>query len=120
MLQRRNEKGRVQQTIKLLKEKHGAAFNPMQIRIWSEMVAGDLHSNLDNPPTTSMFTRAGDGGRDSSKKIKSDSNSLTEALYASCCCAIGQLYHHHQDHAQTHQHAALSSKLKHDRSATSS
>ena len=72
--------GRVQQTIKLLKEKHGAAFNPMQIRIWSEMVAGDLHSNLDNPPTTSMFTRAGDGGRDSSKKIKSDSNSLTEAF----------------------------------------
>lgn len=38
--------GRVQQNIKLLKEKHGAAFSPMQIRIWGEMIAGDLNSSL--------------------------------------------------------------------------
>ena len=71
---------RVQQSIKLLKDKHSVAFTPMQIRIWSEMIAGDLHSSLDDPPTTSMFMRAGDGSANSSRKIKNDSNSLTEAF----------------------------------------
>ena len=39
------------------------------------MVAGNLHSSLDEAPTSSMFTRAGgEGGK------RSDSNSLTEAF----------------------------------------
>ena len=71
---------RVQQSIKVLKDKHGVGFTPMQIRIWSEMIAGELHSSLDDPPTTSMFMRAGDGSANSSRKIKNDSNSLTEAF----------------------------------------
>ena len=70
---------RVQETIKVLKEKHGTLFTPMQIRVWSEMVAGDLHSSLDEPPTTSMFVRAGDGGTSNVKK-KSESSALTDAF----------------------------------------
>ena len=69
---------RVQSTIEKLKEKHGAGFTPMQIRIWGELVAGDLHSSLDEPPKPSMFVRAGSGG--SVGKKKNDSNSLTEAV----------------------------------------
>ena len=31
----------------------------MQYRIWAEMISGRLHLDLDNPPSTSMFTSAG-------------------------------------------------------------
>ena len=49
----------VQTTIKKLKERHGATYTPMQIRIWSEMVAGNLHSSLDEAQKSSTFARAG-------------------------------------------------------------
>ena len=58
----------VESTIKKLKEKHGTRFTPMQVRIWSEMIAGDLYVSLDDPPKTSMFARA--GGEGSSAGIK--------------------------------------------------
>ena len=102
---------RVQETIKVLKEKHGTLFTPMQIRVWSEMVAGDLHSSLDEPPTTSMFVRAGDGGTSKMKK-KSESNAFTQAAVP--------LYHHHQDHTQTHLCIPLPSWLKHNQNVMSS
>lgn len=70
--------GRVQDTIQTLKDKHSGNFTPMQIRIWAEMIVGELHSSLENPPTSTMFMRAGDGN---SSKKKSDGNpSLTEAI----------------------------------------
>ena len=50
---------KVSSILKDLKAKHGTKFTPMQLRIWSEMVAGELHSSLDNPPCTSMFAKAG-------------------------------------------------------------
>jgi len=50
---------RVQSTIEKLKDKHGASFIPIQIRIWAEMVAGDLHFSLDERPKSSMFAMAG-------------------------------------------------------------
>ena len=58
----------VHNTIEKLKEKH-ANFTPMQIRIWSEMVAGDLHSSLDEPPKSSMFARAGSGNSTGNRRI---------------------------------------------------
>ena len=58
----------VESTIKKLKEKHGTRFTPMQVRIWSEMITGDLYVSLDDPPKTSMFARA--GGEGSSAGIK--------------------------------------------------
>ena len=71
--------GRVQDTIQTIKDKHsGGNFTPMQIRIWAEMIVSELHSSLENPPTSTMFVRAGDGN---SSKKKSDSNpTLTEAV----------------------------------------
>jgi len=68
----------VQHTIEELKEKHGTSFVLMLVRIWAEMVAGDLHSSLDEPPKSSMFARASNGG--SAGKKRNDSNSLTEAF----------------------------------------
>ena len=68
---------RVQSTIEKLKEKHGSCFTPMQVRIWSEMINGGLHSSFEEPPTSSMFTRAGKG---CPSKKKEDKNSLSEAV----------------------------------------
>ena len=94
----------VQETIKVLKEKHGTLFTTMQIRVWSEIVAGDLHSSLDEPPTTSMFVRTDDGSMSYMKK-KSESSAFTDAFTQ----AAVPLYHHHQDHTQTHLHVPLPS-----------
>ena len=48
---------------------------PMQLRIWSEMVVGEVHISLDDPANTSMFMRA--GGASVTKK---DPNSTAQAL----------------------------------------
>ena len=53
----------VQEYVKELNKKHGSTYTPMQYRIWAEMKAGGLHANLDDPPTTSMFSRAGGGNK---------------------------------------------------------
>ena len=72
---------KVHDILKQLKEKHGKSFLPMQLRIWSEMVAGEIHSSLDEPPSTSMFARA--GNTPVKKKDQSGSiNALTEIATA--------------------------------------
>ena len=43
---------KVEKTLKILKTKHSTF---MQYRIWSEMVANGMHTDLDNPPVSSMF-----------------------------------------------------------------
>ena len=68
---------RVQSTIEKLRETHGSRFTPMQVRIWSEMITGGLHSSFEEPPTSSMFIRAGKGGN---SKKKDDKNALSEAF----------------------------------------
>ena len=54
-----------------LKEKHGNKFTPMQYHVWCEMVHGALHDELDEPPASSMFKRAGknDDSKKTEKKI---------------------------------------------------
>ena len=42
------------------------------------MIAGGIHSSLEDAPTSSMFTRAGKSG--SSKKKDEGNTSMTEAL----------------------------------------
>ena len=49
----------MQEVLEILKNKHESGFTPMQLRIWGEMIAGGLHSSTDDPPQTSMFSRAG-------------------------------------------------------------
>ena len=50
----------------------------MQLRIWGEMKAGGMHSSLTDPPTTTMFVRA--GGGDAGPKRKSDQSAVVLAL----------------------------------------
>lgn len=38
--------------------KHASNFTQMQYRIWAKMITGGLHASTDDPPNTSMFTRA--------------------------------------------------------------
>ena len=52
---------KVQQLVDSLKEKHLSDYTPMQFRIWAEMVASGMYCSMDNPPNTTMFTRAGSG-----------------------------------------------------------
>ena len=58
-------------TLSLLKEKHGSKFTQMQYRIWSEMCVGGYHKSHEEPPTNSMFCRAG-GGASQKKKPGQD------------------------------------------------
>lgn len=56
----KEEKDRkVDEVISGLKETHGSNFTNMQYRIWAEMITGGTYSSYDNPPTSSMFMRAG-------------------------------------------------------------
>ena len=73
---REEREEKVEESVTLLKEKHGKNFTAMQYRIWGEMIGGDLHSSLETPPNTSMFIRA--GGNTPSRR-KSD-NSVAQAL----------------------------------------
>ena len=54
------KKEEVQDVLEILKNKHKSGFTPMQRRIWAEMIGGGLHSSTDDPPQTSMFSRAGE------------------------------------------------------------
>jgi len=52
----------------------------MQYRIWAEMINGSLHSDLDNPPSTSMFT--GVGNQSVNKKSLPVTQAITETANA--------------------------------------
>ena len=49
----------VKDTVDKLREKHGTRYSPLQLRIWSEMLQGGIHSSLTDCPTSSMFVRVG-------------------------------------------------------------
>ena len=84
---RKKKEDQVTNTIADLKKRHGESYTTMQYRIWSEMKASGLHTSLADPPSTSMFARAGGntGSSSGSKKSNSDTvslvlNQLTSAL----------------------------------------
>ena len=54
----------VQKIVEKLTTKHGTNFTTMQLRIWVEMINGGLYSSYDNPPATSMFSRAGSASKE--------------------------------------------------------
>ena len=62
---KRNDDARedkIEEIIKSLKTKHGnSIYTQMQYRVWSEMIAGGVHTSQDEPPTTTMFSRCGSG-----------------------------------------------------------
>ena len=68
-----------------MRERHGGNYTQMQCRIWSEMYANGMHTDLDTPPTTSMFKRAGSSTPTSKKKDDSSpkmAQALTQAASA--------------------------------------
>lgn len=50
---------KIDQLVSDLKTKHGNLYTPMQFRIWAEMIFGEVHTSHDEPPSNTMFTRAG-------------------------------------------------------------
>ena len=51
---------RIHETIEALKQQHGeSTYTMMQLRIWSEMIQSGMHKSYSDPPTSSMFQRAG-------------------------------------------------------------
>ena len=41
-----------------LKEKHGDKYTRFQYKLWAEMLASGVHTNVDEPPAASMFSRS--------------------------------------------------------------
>ena len=85
---------KVKDIIQELKDKHGSKYNQMQYRIWSEMLVNEVHGSVDDPPSTSMFSRA--GGKVTPKKATS-AQLLTDALItsifiSSCSCCYKYMY----------------------------
>jgi hypothetical protein len=50
----RGREDRVQEALDALKKEHGDKYTVMQYHIWSEMIAGGMHGNTSEPPTTSV------------------------------------------------------------------
>ena len=76
---------KVEKTLKILKTKHSTNYSLMQYRIWSEMVANGMHTDLDNPPVSSMFKRAGSSPQSSSSRpdvAKAFTSSIAAVLSA--------------------------------------
>ena len=66
-----------------LREKHGIRYSPMQLRIWSEMLQGGIHSSLTDCPTSSMFVWAGgETGRRKDDSIAGIDEIVKEAAVA--------------------------------------
>ncbi len=82
----KNRDKKIQTFMKELTMKHGSTYTAMQYRKWCEMMLGNLHSSLDDPPTSSMFVRA-------EKGEKPDKNKRWQFIYdrgpdTGCCCNV--------------------------------
>lgn len=70
----------VQSIVDELKELHpDSGYTPMQFRIWAEMYNGGVHPCLQEPPTSTMFVRAG-GGNTTKKKMSNTNDPLSHAI----------------------------------------
>ena len=41
----------------VLKEKHGDKYMRFEYKLWAEMLASGVHTNVDEPPAASMFSK---------------------------------------------------------------
>ena len=70
----------VDSNIAKLKELHcNSGYTPMQYQIWAEMYIGGVHSSLEEPPTSTMFVRAG-SGTTKKKTSPNRDDSFTQAI----------------------------------------
>lgn len=77
---REEREERVKQALDTLSKKHGGNFTQMQYRIWSEVYANGMHTDLENPPINSMFKKAGSSMPSTKKSRDSSSPEMAEAL----------------------------------------
>ena len=77
-----DREGKVQKAVDSLKEKHASLYTVMQMRIWAEMIVSGMYSDMDEPPNTSMFIRAGGGKNPSSNKQSLVTQAITDAATA--------------------------------------
>ena len=78
---REEKEDKLKQALDTLKKKHESNYTPMQYRIWSELYANGMHTDLDTPPNNSMFKRAGSTTPAIKKKqTESTSPEMAEAL----------------------------------------
>ena len=78
---REEKEDKLKQALDTLSKKHGSNYTQMQYRIWSELHANGMHTDLDTPPSNSMFKRAGSSTPTTNKKqTDSTSPEMAEAL----------------------------------------
>ena len=73
------EEDRVQKIVDELKKEHGEKYTMMQFRIWAETVNGGMHKSMTEPPSSTMFNRAGGTATSASKK-SGHGDVVTEAV----------------------------------------
>ena len=67
---------KVEEAVKTLQESHGNKYTQIQYRIWAEMYTSGFHKSLQDPPTNSMFVKAGNG----EKPTKGKGMAISEAF----------------------------------------
>ena len=63
---------KVNQITKQLAEQHGKHFTQMQYCNWAEITLSELQTSLEEPPSTSMFLRAGGAAPEKAKTDLAD------------------------------------------------
>jgi len=76
---KKGKEDRVQKIVDQLKKEHGEKYTMMQFRIWAETVNGGMHKSMTEPPSSTMFNRAGGMATTGSKK-SGHGDAVTEAV----------------------------------------
>lgn len=76
---KKSKEDRVQKIVDDLKKQHGEKYTIMQYRIWAETVNGGMHKSTTEPPSSSMFSRAG-GVSTSGNKRSASNDAVSEAI----------------------------------------
>ena len=74
---KKTKEDRVQKIVDDLKKQHGEKYTTMQYRIWAETVNGGMHKSTTEPPSSSMFNRAGGASTSGNKK---SNDAVSEAV----------------------------------------
>lgn len=85
-LSKEDKEDRVQDIVDHFKVQHGSKYTPMQLRIWAEMLVSGMYSSRDNPPNTTMFTRA--SGHSKKPREESPSADSVTKAFTDAACAI--------------------------------
>ena len=71
-----DKKAQADDYVTQLQEKHGDKYTRFQYKLWAEMLATGVHTEVETPPVASMFSRE----NKRAKNVTTDSSALTEAV----------------------------------------